>query len=201
MPATFTTQSQMPVQHGTVQVLPARPCVPLPCPGLSCLCAGSGLVMLGCDLGSDWEAGSVLLLLRSEAEAETLGSSCAEGKHIPHLVPPCPAGLLAWPQMCHRGSSPGSWALGWGWLPHCARSHRCRHSPACVGAHPRSQCVSPCCSLAPWAPEQPCCLLKKASEMQEKCFLIIFYLGQTHVFDCFEWAEAPTCFYAYDDLG
>lgn len=105
MPATFTTQSQMPAQHGTVQVLPARPCVPLPCPGLSCLCARSGLVVLGCDLGSDWEDGSALLLLRSRAGDETFGSSCAD---IPCLVPPCHTDLRCAAAAPHLAA--GCWA-------------------------------------------------------------------------------------------
>lgn len=190
-----------------------------PAPGLSCLCSRAGLTVLGCNWVQTGKPGPALLLLRSGAEAETLGlgscPGCVEGRHVPGLVPPCPTDLLAWPQTCCYGLS---WQLG-AWLrlvtliapallamlADCGPAGAGTALPALgrvpAASSPPRGSACPCCSLAPQASEQPYSLLTKGSETQEKGFLIIFYLGQTNIFDCFGWAEAPSYFYAYADLA
>lgn len=78
-----------------------------PAPGFSCLRSSSGLIVPGCTLGSDWEAGACPAFAQEwswswDTRSWSLSSICW-GKAYPGLVQPCPADLLAWPQTCYYG--------------------------------------------------------------------------------------------------
>jgi len=87
-------------------------------------------------------------------------------------------------------------------------------SSACTSPAPGFSCscsrsgliVLSCCLGSGWGACAcpafcPSLFSQRDQRCKKKVSWSFFRLGQTNIFDCFGWAEAPSYFYAYDDLA